>query len=66
MILLKEMPQMRLLPNEINFSASISACATGTQWEVALSELREMPQLRLLPNEISFSTGINACKTWAQ
>ena len=61
MSLLREMPQLRLLPNVISFNAGISACEKAAQWEFALSLLWYMPQLKLLPNVINFSAGINAC-----
>jgi hypothetical protein len=61
-----EMPQLRLLQDEISFNAGISACVNRAQWEVALSLLRERPQLRLMPNVISFKAGISACEEGAQ
>ncbi len=58
--LLREMSQLRLLPDVISFNAGISACEKVAQGELALSLLREMPQLTLLPDEFSSSAGINS------
>ena len=63
MSLLRERPQLRLMPNVISFKAGISACEEGAQWEVALSVsvLWERPQ-RDPVHDISLFSGISACE----
>ena len=57
--LLDEMPQRRLDPDVISFSAAISACEKSEQWEKALELLDEMQQRKLEPDVISFSAAIS-------
>ncbi|CAE7218689.1 unnamed protein product, partial [Symbiodinium pilosum] len=55
------MPAADLVPNEISFNASISACEKGGEWQLALSLLAQMPAAGVVPSEISSSAGIAAC-----
>ena len=54
------------VPNVITFSAAISACEKGGQWERALSLLTEMRAQGVEPNVISFNAAISACDKGAQ
>ena len=46
----------------ISFSAAISACEKGGQWERALSLLGKMRKAGITSNVISFSAAISACE----
>ncbi|CAK0905544.1 unnamed protein product, partial [Prorocentrum cordatum] len=46
----------------ISYSAGISACEKGAQWQRALALLSEMGKARLEPHVISYSAGISACE----
>ena len=54
-----EMPENRVAPNEISFSAGIGA---GGEWQMALYLLAEMPAVKLEQTQISFNAGISACE----
>ena len=56
------MPQALLLPDEISFSASISACEKAGKWQMALQLLSHMFDVLLLPDEINFNACISACE----
>ncbi|CAK0838682.1 unnamed protein product [Prorocentrum cordatum] len=45
----------------LSYSAGISACEKGVQWQRALALLGEMWDARLETNVISYSAGISAC-----
>ena len=60
--LLSQMPLARAVPNEISFSAGISACEKGGEWQMALFLLSQMPLAGAVPDEISFNAGISACE----
>jgi pentatricopeptide repeat protein len=53
-------------PNVISFSAAISACEKGGQWERALGLLGEMRAVGVEPDVISFNAVIQACATAVQ
>eukprot|EP00933_Yihiella_yeosuensis_P059746 TRINITY_DN6135_c0_g1_i9.p1 TRINITY_DN6135_c0_g1~~TRINITY_DN6135_c0_g1_i9.p1 ORF type:complete len:145 (+),score=13.01 TRINITY_DN6135_c0_g1_i9:237-671(+) len=55
-----------LRKNEISYSAAISACEKGGQWQTALNLLSLMHQSRVVPNVISYSAAIRACETGCQ
>ena len=46
----------------ISYSAAISACEKGQQWEDALSLLPKMRRARLEPDVTSYSMAISACE----
>ena len=46
----------------VSYSAGISACEKGRQWQQALSLLIEMWEATLEPNVISYTAGISACE----
>ena len=50
----------------ISYSASISACEKGQQWEQALGLLQESGCCQLAPCAISYSTSISACEKGRQ
>ena len=50
----------------IIFSAAISACEKGGQWERALSLLDEMRESGVTPNVFSFNAAISACEKGGQ
>ena len=65
----RQMTYRALTPNEISYSAAISACEKGKQWEEALRLLQQMTCRALTPNEISYSAAISACeksKQWEE
>jgi pentatricopeptide repeat domain-containing protein 1 len=49
------------VPNEITYSAAISAREKGSQWRLALNLLSLMPETRVVPDEITYSAAISAC-----
>ena len=51
--LLQEMVHQLLTPNVVSWSAAVSACEKGMQWEGALGLLQEMPHQLLTPNVVS-------------
>jgi pentatricopeptide repeat protein len=53
-------------PNVISFSAAISACEKGGQWQRALALLDEMRAKGVAPDVISFSAAISACEKGGQ
>ena len=44
------------------FSAAISACEKGSQWQQALAVLQAMERTQLSPNEVTFGAAIAACE----
>eukprot|EP00973_Karenia_brevis_P071854 9985775-Karenia_brevis.AAC.1 len=62
MSLFYELRREGLLPDMITFSAAISACEKGGQWERVAPLLDEMRRKDLVPNVISFSAAISACE----
>ncbi|CAK0888332.1 unnamed protein product [Prorocentrum cordatum] len=48
------------------YSAGISACEKGDQWQRALALLSEMWEAKLEPNVMSCSAGISACEKGEQ
>ena len=50
----------------IGYSAVISACEKGEQWEKALALLREIPKKRPNPEVITCSAVISACEKGEQ
>ena len=46
----------------ISYSATISACEKGSQWNHALQLLREMTGREVQPEVISYSAAISACE----
>ena len=59
--LFSEMWEAKLEPSVISYSAGISACEKGEQWQRALSLLDEMREAKLEPEVISYNAGISAC-----
>ena len=51
--MLQEMVHQLLTPNVVSWSAAISACEKGKQWEGALGLLQEMLHQLLTPNVVS-------------
>ncbi|CAK0853785.1 unnamed protein product, partial [Prorocentrum cordatum] len=49
-----------------HYSAGISACEKGVQWQRALSLLRDMREAKLMPNLIIQSAGVLACDRGGQ
>jgi pentatricopeptide repeat domain-containing protein 1 len=55
-----------MAPDEINYSAKVSACKKGGQWQMALNLLSMMPEAEKVPDEITYSAAISACKKGGQ
>jgi pentatricopeptide repeat domain-containing protein 1 len=53
-------------PNVITYSALISACAKGAQWQRAMAVFEEMKAAGVQPNDITYSALISACDKGAQ
>ena len=73
MSLLRKMPQMRRMPNEISFYFYFIVWHKRVREKGPvrlMSLLKKMPQMRRMPNEISFYfvllSGISACERMAQ
>ncbi|CAK0892995.1 unnamed protein product [Prorocentrum cordatum] len=50
----------------LSYSAGISACERGEQWQQALALLSEMSEVKLEPDAISYSAGVSACEKGEQ
>ena len=50
------------MPDVVSYSAAISTCEKGKQWEGALALLQEMVRKELTPNVVSYSSAISACE----
>ncbi|CAK0858317.1 unnamed protein product [Prorocentrum cordatum] len=50
----------------LSYSAGISACEKGEQWQWALALLSEMWEVKVEPNVVSYSAGISACEKGKQ
>ena len=57
------MLNMKLTPNLIIYSAAISACENGGQWQLELSLLSSMPNMKVTLDVVSYSTASSA---WAR
>ncbi|CAJ1431933.1 unnamed protein product [Effrenium voratum] len=55
------MPSAKVQANDVSFSATISACEKGGQWQQALALFRAMPAAQVQANIYSFSATISAC-----
>ena len=64
--LLDEMRESGVTPNVFHYSAAISACEKGGQWQRALALLDEMRAKGVAPNVITFSAAISACEKGGQ
>ena len=64
--LLQQMTSRALTPDEISYTAAISACEKSKQWEEALRMLQQMTCRALTPNEISYNAAISACEKGKQ
>jgi pentatricopeptide repeat domain-containing protein 1 len=62
LVRLSVMPEARMVPDEITYSAAISACEKGGQWQLALNLLSLMPDTRLAPDEITHNAATSACE----
>ena len=60
------MPKAKILSDAISYSAVISACEKGGQWEQALTLFQAMPKAKISPNVVSYSAGISACEKGGQ
>jgi pentatricopeptide repeat domain-containing protein 1 len=56
------MGQQGVERNTVTYSAVISACRNGGQWEHALRLLEEMGQQGVERNTITYNAAISACK----
>ena len=60
------MSQRALKPDVINYTAAMSACEKGGQWQRVLEFLEGMPQRALTPNVISYNAATSACAKGGQ
>ena len=60
------MKKKGITPVVITYSAAISACEKGQQWEEALRLLGEMKKKDITPNVITYNTTISACEKGGQ
>jgi pentatricopeptide repeat domain-containing protein 1 len=60
------MPEARVVPDRITYSAAISACSKGGQWQLALNLLSLMPEARVVPDRINYNAAISACEKGSQ
>ncbi|CAK0842260.1 unnamed protein product [Prorocentrum cordatum] len=58
--------EAKLKPDLIGYSAGISACTSGEQWQRALALLGEMREVKLELDMMSYSAGISACEKGEQ
>ena len=55
-----------LTPNVVSYSAAMSACEKGKQWEEAFALLQEIVRRVLTPNVVSYSAAMSAFETGGQ
>ena len=55
-----------LLPDVITYSAAISACEKGVQWQRALGLLEMMLRAELVPDTFSYGAVFTACEKGMQ
>ncbi|CAE8614882.1 unnamed protein product, partial [Polarella glacialis] len=60
------MQASRVEVNVYHFSAAISACEKGGQWQQALNLLSLMPEASVAPNEITYNATMSACEKGGQ
>ena len=60
------MPKAQIQPNVISYSAAISACEKGGQWQEALTLFEVMFKAKVQPNVFSYSAAISACEKGGQ
>jgi len=60
------MLRLGIKPDVITYSAAISACEKGGQWEKALALLQQMRGVGITPNVITYSASIQACASSGQ
>jgi pentatricopeptide repeat domain-containing protein 1 len=60
------MDKRGITPNVFSYSAAISACEKGSQWENALELLREMDKCGITPNVVSYNATISAFEKGGQ
>ena len=60
--LLSDLKQDSLQGNVVTYTAVISACESGGQWQQALLLLFEMEDVKVLPNIVSYSATISSCE----
>jgi pentatricopeptide repeat domain-containing protein 1 len=55
-----------LMPSVIAYSAAVSACEKGTQWQQAIGLLAFMQQSGLAPDVITYNAAVRACEKGAR
>ena len=60
------MPKVKVSPTVISYSAAISACEKGAQWERALTLFQAMPKAKIPSDVISCNAAISACEKGGQ
>ena len=66
LILFSRVPEAAVAPNQVSFSAAISACEKNVKWRMALLLFSCMPIARVLSDVISFSAAISAFEKGCQ
>ena len=62
MKLLSQMEKRGLNPDVISYSAAISSCRKGYQWEKALQLLAQMESRKIKPDLVTYGAAISACE----
>lgn len=64
--LLDEMPHVKVTPNVVSYTAAVSACEKGGQWQIALYLLDEMPLVKVTPEVNAYCAAMTACERGGQ
>ncbi|CAE7242009.1 unnamed protein product [Symbiodinium sp. CCMP2592] len=59
--LLAQMSELKIVPNQISYSAAATTCAKGN-WPAALLLIYSMAGRRLPPDQVSWNAAIDACR----
>ena len=64
--LLQNIWRSQVVSDVTSYSAAISTCEKGRQWEQALCLLKEIWRSQLVPDLISYNAAISACEKGQQ
>ena len=66
MALLRAMPHLRVLRQDVSYNTAICACVRGDRWQEGLGLFQSMPEVRVEPDHISFNSVLSACHQSSQ